>query len=423
MTELEQEEKDKRLTNTSVNKLMTRPKPYEKYDIELKGFLVRVQPSGRKTYFYSYTCPLGKRQRIKLGKHGDIASPQARDKALKLAAEVLSGVNVQAKKKEAIKESRRQMNRTLGSYIDNHLEDMLLATAKSGKDTVRNIRFHFSEYMNVPMDQITIPMLRQFQLEKKKQGLKPATINRVVYSLRSVLSHAKEDGLIDIHPLTGLKPLNVPDNKIIRYLSPDEEKRLLTALHGREQRIREDRVSGNQWRKERGYELFYEFEPHEFVDHIKPMVILSLLTGIRRGELFSIQWSDIDFNNRMLTVRAENAKNSRVRHINLHSTALVTLKQWRNQTKSNYLVFPNADGEPFDNIKKAWKAVLEEAEIKNFRWHDIRHDFASKLVMKGVDLLTVSELLGHRDIKTTQRYAHLAPEHKATAIEKLELAA
>lgn len=94
------------------------------------------------------------------------------------------------------------------------------------------------------------------------------------------------------------------------------------------------------------------------------------------------------------------------------------------QGNENALVFPNPQtGTQFDSVKKAWSSILKAADIKDFRWHDMRHHFASKLVMAGVDLNTVRELLGHADIKMTLRYAHLAPEHKANAVAKLVEAA
>lgn len=107
------------------------------------------------------------------------------------------------------------------------------------------------------------------------------------------------------------------------------------------------------------------------------------------------------------------------RYIPLNSEALETLKQWRKQTLGEGLIFPNKNDAKFSNLRKAWHTILKQAEIVNFRWHDMRHHFASRLVMASVDLNTVRELLGHSDIKMTLRYAHLAPEHKAQAVEKL----
>jgi len=97
------------------------------------------------------------------------------------------------------------------------------------------------------------------------------------------------------------------------------------------------------------------------------------------------------------------------------------LKGWQEQTeKSSGLVFVNDDGQRFDRANTSWRGLLKQAEIVNFRWHDMRHHFASRLVMGGVDLNTVRELLGHSDYDMTLRYAHLAPEHKMKAVEVLD---
>ena len=107
----------------------------------------------------------------------------------------------------------------------------------------------------------------------------------------------------------------------------------------------------------------------------------------------------------------------------INSVVMQTLRSWQEQKhagKNSLYVFPSpVTGEKLDNVNKSWARVLKDAEIKNFRWHDMRHDFASQLVMKGVDLNTVRELMGHSDMKMTMRYAHLAPCSKLRAVELL----
>jgi integrase len=148
------------------------------------------------------------------------------------------------------------------------------------------------------------------------------------------------------------------------------------------------------------------------------MVLLSLNTGLRQGELFGLAWDAVNLERTHLTIHGHNAKSGRTRHIPLNAEALETLKLWRGEDTEG-LVFASKDGKTFDSVRKAWGGVLQAAGIERFRWHDMRHHFASRLVMAGVDLNTVRELLGHSDITMTLRYAHLAPEHKAAAVARL----
>jgi site-specific recombinase XerD len=123
-------------------------------------------------------------------------------------------------------------------------------------------------------------------------------------------------------------------------------------------------------------------------------------------------------------LREEIEKSDKTRYMHLNDTAYNVLFKWKEQSKEtapNALIFPSSrNGQRMDNCKSAWKALLKRAEIENFRWHDMRHDFASQLVMKGVDLNTVRDLMGHADLKMTLRYAHLAPENKLQAVKILD---
>ena len=137
-------------------------------------------------------------------------------------------------------------------------------------------------------------------------------------------------------------------------------------------------------------------------------------TGMRRGEFLARRWSAIDTKGKQLTIEGSTAKNQQTRQIPLNVEALEVLKQWKEQAPDGERVFPIDTG-----FKTAWAALLERAKITKFRWHDLRHHFASRLVQAGVPLNTVRELLGHGSMAMTLRYAHLATDQKREAVEKL----
>lgn len=151
------------------------------------------------------------------------------------------------------------------------------------------------------------------------------------------------------------------------------------------------------------------------------MLTVLLHTGARRGEAFSLQWTDIDFAVRTLTVRGECAKSGKTRVIPLNSVALDTLTAWREQSPDdNQLVFPNTvTGGRLTHINTSWRALVKAAGIKGLRTHDLRHTFASRCLAAGADINTVRELLGHSDIKTTAIYLHSRAEDKAAAVDRL----
>jgi integrase len=261
---------------------------------------------------------------------------------------------------------------------------------------------------------------REVAHPRLKAGVKPATVNRDLDDLRSALAKAVAWGLLEAHPLNGVKRSRMDNSATVRFLDDDEEQRLRAALDAREERIRTERDRANVWRVERGYPTMPDLRALTFADYLRPMVLISINTGVRRGELFSLEWRDLDLQRAMLTVRGQSAKSGRTRHIPLNAEALAVLQGWRAQrAEPDGLVFPGRNGDRLDNVRKAWLAALADAKINGFRWHDQRHHFASRLVMAGVDLNTVRELLGHASYQMTLRYAHLAPEHKAAAVAKL----
>ena len=217
----------------------------------------------------------------------------------------------------------------------------------------------------------------------------------------------------------GKEPSNT---NTVRYLEPDEEKRLRAALDAREDRMRRERESANALRVSRGRDAL----PHlasPYVDYLKPLVLLAMNTGLRRGDLFDLDWSHVDLSHRQ--IRKVIAKTSRSKAtepavIPLSDEALEVLRSWKGQGTGAGIVFPSPKTEGrLDNINKAWGNLLAGAKIDNFRFHDLRHTFASRLVMGGVDLNTVRELMCHADIKMTLVYAHLSPDAKAAAVQRV----
>lgn len=137
-------------------------------------------------------------------------------------------------------------------------------------------------------------------------------------------------------------------------------------------------------------------------------------TGLRRGEVLKLRWTSVDFTRRLLTVEGGNAKNRQTRHVPLNEEAASTLRRWREQSGPGARVFEVATG-----FRTAWEKLLKRARIAHFRWHDLRHHFASRLVQHGVPLNTVRDLLGHSSVGMSLRYAHLAPDQRREAVAKL----
>lgn len=392
-----------------VKSLRPDEKPFEVRDTRVKGFLLRVQPSGAMTYYAEY----GRGKRIAIARSDLIAPDRARERARDILANAQFG-------EDPMEERRLAKAHSLASFIDEVYEPWAGANLRSGRGTIARLRASFAEHLDKKLGELTPWVIEKWRAARIKDGVSAATVNRDLGALRAAIGRAVAWGLLDADPLGNVKRSKVDVSRSPRFLSREEEARLRTAVEEREERIRHERASANAWRAERGRPLLPELRSAAFADYLKPLVLLSLHTGMRRGELFALTWQSVNLEAGRITVHGVTAKSGRTRHLPLNSRALAALRGWHDQASEKAgLVFPGKNGAAFNNVRRSWDGVLKAAKITRFRWHDLRHTFASNLVMAGVDLNTVRELLGHSDYAMTQRYAHLAPEHKAAAVAKL----
>ncbi len=411
-----------RLTKRFINTVEPRDKRYDINDDLIQGFHLRVYTSGKMSFYYTYRNAERKRKRIKIGSLGSMSVEQAREDAKQYAAQVAKGIDVQKEKLNTRQTAIEQHSNTLQKFIDDHYEPWILANQKSGQETIRCIRSYFAHLLSTTLPDISHVLIDKWRTQKLKSGLKASTINRRVTLLRGLLSRAVEWEVIPEHPFKKLKDIKEDKSPNVRYLSEDENQRLLAALTERDEEIKQARERGNQHRQERGYGLLPSLLDWRYGDRMTPMVLLSLKTGLRKGEMFDLRWQDINYDTQQVTVHGTISKSSNTRYVPLNSIAIDTLQAWQQQapaTQPNDRVFPADEGGRLNNVKKSWAGILERANISDFRWHDMRHDFASQLVMKGVPLNTVRELCGHASMDTTLRYAHLAPDHKQDAVALL----
>ena len=245
-----------KLSTTNIKKFGPDDKAYEVVDTEIMGFLMRVQPTGRKTFYFSYRTSAAKRKRIKIGVLGSSTTiAQARDDATVFAGKVAHGIDIQGEKLAGKQKSKDLLQNTLDLFMTKPYKEWAVATLKTGQYTIDIVTRSFPDYLDLPMSEITIKQVEQWRTIKLNAGLKATSINRAVNALRSVLTKAVEWDVIPEHPLAGLKALKVDVGKKARYLTGGEEKRLYKALSERDEDLKGARKRGNTFREARGYEL------------------------------------------------------------------------------------------------------------------------------------------------------------------------
>ncbi len=208
-----------KLTEKLLKSISPAEKPFELIDDTLPGFLVRVQPSGCMTFYLSYRTSEGTRKRIKLGKYGPVTLVQAKELAKRHAGSVANGDDPQADKQAIAQQSKKAEVETLNGFIAAHYRPWVKKNRKSGDHTLMVLDKYFSSWGSLLMLDITKQRVEKWRLQELHRGLKPATVNRILNALRSVLTQAVELGLLENSPLGRLKKLAEYDDKRIRYLT------------------------------------------------------------------------------------------------------------------------------------------------------------------------------------------------------------
>ena len=239
---------------------------------------------------------------------------------------------------------------------------------------------------NIKLNVINISLIEKMQSNIIANDLSAAYANRLTATIKRMFAKALDWNLI---PESGLKEIQKVkllkgEIKRLRYLTEDEQERLINVCN----------------------------------KEIKPIVITALNTGMRKSEILHLTWDRVDLENRIILL--DKTKNGERREIPINQTLLNTLSGIVRNIKTDYVFYNPETLKPYCDIKKSWQRALAKTHILDFRFHDLRHTFASSLVMKGVDLATVKELLGHKDIKMTLRYSHLSQAHVKQAVSVLD---
>jgi integrase len=240
---------------------------------------------------------------------------------------------------------------------------------------------------HLPLGEVTPARLVEAR-DDLAQSRGPRTTRGYLATIEHAFKLAVEEWLwLEASPMARVRKPKEPRGRV-RFLSDDERHRLLDAC----------RASHNRY--------------------LYPLVLLGLLTGCRKGELLGLHWSQVDFKRAMIVL--EHTKNGDRRSVPLVLQAESVLREHgRLRRLDSPLVFPRSDNRAPIDIRYSWHHALTAAEIDDFRMHDLRHSCASALAASGASLLDIAQILGHRSLDMTRRYAHLTEDHTRRTLERM----
>lgn len=337
---------------------------------KVRGLFER--PAGSGVWWVEYYDAEGKRHREKAGSKGN---------AIKLRTQRVSAA-IAGKK---IEQPLRQRERTFGEYLDNAWAYSLIhkTNLRDEKSRIKILRNEFGNMLASSLTQ------RDFTSFLERRGGSAATFNRYRAGISMIYREAIRQGWTDKNPARQIKAKKESDGRI-RFLTDKEEIRLRKAITKLK-------------------------HPEQYLNEFE----IALHTGMRKGEQFSLTWAQVDLQERRLTLTK--TKNGSGRMIPLNSVAMEAFKRQKKITGHSPKVFLTGSAKEFGpDAKRAWlNEALTAAKIHNFSWHCFRHSFCSRLIQNGVSLKAAQELMGHKVLAMTARYAHLAPEHLQSAVDAI----
>ncbi len=353
-------------------------------DHACKGLYLDLRPKG-KSWRFRFTGVGGKLTSVTIGDATKISLEAARRKAHLLGFQKLSRSSVLSHEGSAV---------TYGGFVQSRYLPFAFSTKKAAlwEEIIQRVHL-LPVFADYPLHEINKGVIIEFIQSKQRAKYKAGSINRMISILKVTLSKAVEweVGGLEISPAKGVKLLKDPP-KLDRYLTPDEAKRLLDEL-------RSNRAS-----------------------MLRFIIPFLLFTGARKREALDAQWKDIDWSNRLWLIPI--TKSGKPRVVPLSDQAMQVLKATKDELKQlgftdTQWVFPNPDtGKPYVSVFHSWDRCRKAVGLDDVRIHDLRHSFASALVNRGMTLYDVKEALGHANIITTQRYAHLSPQRLRDAVRQ-----
>ncbi len=247
------------------------------------------------------------------------------------------------------------------------------------------------EFGSIDLGEFTTPLVEAYMTAGLAEGLKPATVNRRLACLKHMFRKAFEWGACSDEKLKHVRQVKFlkENNQRVRYLEPGECQSLIQVC-----------------------------EKYPRLRHLKPIIITALNTGMRRGEILSLKWEQIDLKKGFIVF--DDNPNGEKRQIPINEALSETLREMVRRIDSDF-VFVDSIGKPYKHIREAFASACRRTGLKDFRFQDLRHTFACHLVKAGIEIATVSKLMGHKSMAMTMRYSSLAPDHMKAAVNTLNI--